>query len=264
MTMDVKDIGRRVLKDALSPIKLGTASRSKSTSAPSSTKPVEVSGQPAAIVPPMPSPVAAEVRKGLNEAISSLNVASEATAEISKYLTSIDGFIEQADTADSSQRKEALEAEANQLIEEIKKTAQTVARASASPSDEVRGEIERKLGRTLDALFPEEEASNAFGIGPISLSRKDSILETMTSIAEAKQRIEELRRSMKESGESLKGAMLSFEVAEANSESAKSSVRDVDAAAALASETQVNISQNPEAALNASKLGSSSLALLKG
>lgn len=263
--MDVKDVGRRVVKDALSPITLQQALRrpKDSPDKPSATTTSDVVVNAESI----PSSVVSDLRKGLNEAISSINIAADATDSIGKYLESIHGVIEQAQTPKelSPQRQQALEKEANQLVDEIKRTAKAVADvpSGVGPNDDVRKEIEEKLGKTLDALLP-EDASRAFGIGPISFSRRDSIIQTITNVTAARQRIDEVRKAVQDSSSSLKNAVLSFEVAEQNGEASRVSVRDLDKAAELASTTESKIFQNPDTALNSvGNLVVRSLELLK-
>jgi hypothetical protein len=259
--MDVNDIAKRRLKDALSPIPLAQATKTKGTVPPAASGEASKSAVSASSLKTdvtvrlskVPPPVSADIRKNLNEAIASINVATDATGSIARYLSSIDGFIEQAQSKQTSpERRKALESEANQLVLEIKRTAKEVSSVARAPipDDEVRREIEEKLGKTLDALLPEERGDEG-GLGPVSFSRKESIIETITNVARARERIEEMRRSMRETSETLKSAVLSYEIAQQNGESAQSTVRDVDAAARLASEMQASIFSDPGAALDA-------------
>ncbi len=258
--MDVNDVAKRRIKDALSPIPLSQATKSKTAQdlKSSEARAVAVSSNELKAdvtvrLSNIPPAVAADLRKNLNQAIASINVATDATGSISQYLSSIDGFIEQAQSSDTSpQRREVLESEANQLVDEIKRTAREVSSVAHAqiPNDDVRRDIEEKLGATLDALLPEERG-NVPGLGPVSFSRKESIIETVTNVARARERIEDMRRSMRESSETLKNAVLSYEIAQQNSEAALASVRDVDAAAKLASKMQASIFSDPNVALDA-------------
>lgn len=258
--MDVNDVAKRRVKDALSPISLSQATKAKVAESPKSAQGSavavssnELKADVTVRISNIPPAVAADVRKNLNEAIASINVASDATGSIAKYLTSIDGFIEQAQSSDASpQRKQALESEANQLVDEIKRTAREVSTVANAPipDDQVRKDIEEKLGRTLDVLLPEDRGSDS-GLGPVSFSRKDSIIQTITNVARARERIEDMRQSIRETSETLKSAVLNYEIAQQNGESALASVRDVDFAVKLASQARSSIFNDPGAALDA-------------
>jgi hypothetical protein len=247
--MDVKDVGKRVVIGALSPIPLQQATRAKGTAATNSVPKPEVQLKGANNIP---ASVSADLRKNLNEAISSLNVASDATTSIANYLSSIDGFIEQAQGEVSPQRKQALESEANQMVDEIKRTAREVSSAASAPipDDQVRKQVEETIGKTLDVLIPEERGKKD-GLQPISFSRKETIIQTITNVAKARARIDDMRKAMQQSNETLKGAVLSYEIAQQNTEASKASVRDVDAAAKLAGAAETKIFSNPATALDA-------------
>jgi len=248
--MDVKDVGKRVLIGALSPTPLKQATRAKAAVDQGSVPKTDVQVRASAAIP---SNVSAEMRKNLNEAISSLNVASEATSSIADYLSSIDGFIEQAQSNEASpQRRQALESEANQMVDEIKRTAREVSATASAPipDDQVRKQVEDTIGKTLDILLPEERGKSD-GLQSITFSRKETIIQTITNVARARARIDDMRKAMQESSETLKGAVLSYEIAQQNTEASKASVRDVDAAAKLAGDAKTGIFNNPIAALDA-------------
>ena len=65
-------------------------------------------------------------RTQTNEVIAITNLAAEAVGEIDKLVKSIGGIAEQAaDESTSGKQRNILEREANELLGEIKRTAQT-------------------------------------------------------------------------------------------------------------------------------------------
>jgi chromosome segregation ATPase len=191
-----------------------------------------------------------DMRTRINSIISTINVASEATSEINTLVKSIEGIVQQADDAHiSDERRGKLEVEANELVKEIQRKAKVPASiGSAGPDSEVRLEIEQKLGRALEALFP-DGARDAFGIGSVSFSPKDMIIDVRTSVEVAQRRIDDLSKAIENAKREVKETMSSIEVAAQNSEAADSSIRDVDAALKLASETRTGIGEHPDFAL---------------
>lgn len=207
------------------------------------------------------------MRKDANDVIIQVNSASDAVQELEKLVKSIDGIVKQVDRGNLSEgRVAALEKEANELVERIKEVAQTTPPPTPRSPDEVdkkKEEIERNLRRALDTIMP-EEAKSGFGLGTITFSRKDSIVATVAAVAAARERIEGARDSVQKTREAVSQVVATYEVAIQNVESSEATVRDVDMAVKLASETRSSIFRNPEGALeSAGTLTPRALELLK-
>jgi flagellin-like hook-associated protein FlgL len=209
---------------------------------------------------------AAETRKKANRAITALNIAATATDEIQKLVESIGGIIDQAKTSDlAASRRDVLQKEANQLVDEIKTRALKTESDGVRPllGDTVRFEVEERYGDALEIILP-DTAKNAFGIGQVSLSMKDSIIDTITRVEQAKKQFEELRTAVDKASSSLKQSVDTFEVAIQNGEASQTSIRSLDQALALATSTHNGIGKSPKEAFGSiSKLDLSAAALLR-
>lgn len=208
-----------------------------------------------------------ELRTKANSVINAVNVAEEATAEIEKLVKSVGGIVDQAEKDETNtNRLSILESEAQQLVAEIKKQSQVDFKAKvstpAAPIADDRFRIEENLERTLQALF-QEGATSAFGISDIALNRKENIINVRTSIQLARDRVSELRSKLSEAKEQVETSVVAFEVALENSQSATTSLRDVDEALRLATDTKSVIGKQPETAVNVSKITLNSLDLLQ-
>lgn len=201
-----------------------------------------------------------------NEAISTTNIATDATKDIEQLVKSIGGIVKlAADEATAPQRKTALEKEANTLVDEIKKRAAVEGPNGTKPlaGDPIRLEIEESLGKRLEVLLP-DDAKEAFGIGKVSFSTKEVILNTVVAVKSAEERILKLREALNKTAEALKGTVDEVDIANQNAEAAKSSVRDVDQALRLAFNTRDVISGNPSSAMSSlGKLTADSLRVLE-
>lgn len=207
-----------------------------------------------------------ELRGKVNEIINVTNVATEATSQISDLVKSIDGIVEQAKAENTTdQRKAILEEEANQLVNEIKKAALQSADNGVKPlaGGTIRLEVEERIGKTLEVILP-DEASAAFGLGKISFSTKDSIISTIASVEAALNSITRLREAVSETAKNIEETVKAVDVAIQNAEASETSVRDLDMALRLASETSVVISKDPDKALSSvGKLNQGALGLLE-
>lgn len=208
----------------------------------------------------------AEIRQKLNEVINTVNFAVDTTNELKSIVNSIAGIASQASNDDlTQQRKTALEREANSLISEIKKKAETSTPEGIKPllGDKIALDIEKKLGKTLEFVLP-DSAKDSFGLNPVSFSRKDSIIATITNIKKAQEQIERLKNSVAEVKEQVKSKADEIDVMVQNTEASFASVRDLDQAIQLAGNTKVGIKTDPERALSSlGKLDSSALRLLE-
>ncbi len=204
------------------------------------------------------------LRSRANDLINVVNTADEATAEIDKLVKSIDGIVQQASKEDLPEpRRAVLEKEANGLADEIRRKSNVdVSKVAGNADEEIRFEIEQSLGKSLESLF-KEGAENAFGISQITFSPKESIINVRTSVAVAKERVEQLRSKVSDAKDQVGTSVAELDVALQNTASAESSLRDIDAALQVATQTKAGISKNPENAVSASRLSQNSLDLLK-
>lgn len=199
-------------------------------------------------------------RDRVNEVIGRVQEAADAVQDIAGLAESIDGIVARAETGDLSEdQTEILASEANQLVDEIRRRSQRGAEAlPGSPSDKIRLEVERSLGKALEALFPDGE--DGFGIGTVKLHPPDVIISVRTNVQVARQRIEEIGQTLSGVREEVQEALVAFE----NSVASLSSVRDLDKAAALAKDAGSQISDAPDKALGSiGRLTAETVELLK-
>lgn len=204
-------------------------------------------------------------RSKANQAISVVNLAEEATAEIEKLVASIDGIVEQASTpAVPTQRRQVLEREANQLVDEIRKKARVATSDGTKPLAGDKLNIPATGGGDQTEIVLPDTAQNAFGIGKISLDQQSTIGQTRAAISRARDQLEKLKGAVKDSKVDLKESVDAIEVALQNTEAAGASIRDVDQALKVAGDTRLGIARNPQGALNSvGQLRSDALELLK-
>ena len=207
------------------------------------------------------------LRSKINQVISAVNLASEATSEIARLVKSIGGIVEQVEDGKLSEpRAKILEKEANELVKEIRKQASSKTSEGLKPlaGDPIRLEVEEKLGKSLDLILP-DSAKDAFGLSNITLSKKEAIIQTRVKVEEAEAGVEKLKKAVDETKSRVTKSVTEFDVAIQNKEASQVSVRDLDQALTLASRTSISISVNPEGALSSvGKLDESVLGLLKG
>lgn len=265
--MDVKDLS--IKPETKRPLERGskaTNPRATLTSLVASTVGVNPTDKISVPEKSSSNPQNVELRKRLNEVISHVNVAEESTAKITEFVQSIGGLAEQVSTQEvTPERKAKLEKEGNELLDAIKRTAQTESSNGIKPlaGDEIRVEIEQKLGKALDAILP-DDAKRAFGLKSIDFSTKDSIISTVTKIKEAEVQLQKLRDAVSTVSKNVKNYADEIDVALQNQEASQVSVRDVDEALKLAHSTGKNISDAPQVALNSfSTPDENALGLLK-
>ncbi len=249
--MDVKDISRVAASDGKA--KEAKASRQRSMRSLSKSlndvapgAAVRVEGQN--VAPKDKS----ELRGRLNAAISFQNVTSEATGKIAELVKSIEGIVEQASADPSAKEKLAkLETEGNGLLDEIKRIAKDTKVEGLRPlaGDEIRIEVEAKIGKILRTILP-DDAKEAFGVSGLNFSTVDSIIGTRAAVAKAQQRFEELQKAVEKTSGTIQELTQTLEVAFQNSESADTSIRDLDEALKIAGQTRTVIAQEPTQALN--------------
>lgn len=207
-----------------------------------------------------------QVRVKLNDVINASNVAKEATTQITKIVQSISGIIKQASQEDlPEKRKATLEAEANELVDEIRRTADTQASNGVKPlaGDKIRLEVEEKIGRTLDVILP-DDAKNAFGLTEIDFSTRESIISTIANVKQAEASILRLRNAVDEASKNIESTAGTLDVALQNSEAADNTIRDLDEALKVAGKARGIITENPDKALKSfGGLGTKALGLLE-
>lgn len=207
---------------------------------------------------------ATALRSHANSVINAVNVAERATSEIDKLVKSVDGIVSQVGKQELPEsRVSILAGEAKDLVAEIKKQAKVEVKPqlAGNPSDE-RFKIKKELEESLQTLFT-EGAENAFGIEGASFDQKENIINVRASVVVARERVEELRSKLSEAKEQIQSSVVELEVALENSESSSSSLRNVDQALQLATETKSVISQQPDQAVAVSTLSPSALELLR-
>ncbi|MBX7138195.1 MAG: hypothetical protein K1X83_09440 [Oligoflexia bacterium] len=191
-------------------------------------------------------------REKTNNLISKVNLLSETTSNIDRLVRSIDGIVKQADSGALPERRvTALEREANDLVGKIKEIAtdSSTHHTSSPREDEIRQEVERQLGKSLDAILP-DDARQAFGLDKIHLSTKEQIISTVASVRAARERVEQLRADVTETRKTVESIVSTYEVAQENSAASLATIRDVDEAVRLASETHGEIAENPTDAMD--------------
>lgn len=262
--MDIKDVGSKG-NETVSRSKTGSKSKLSSLTA-GSVPTGQLDAADLNIVNNPNSVRTNELRQKVNQALNSANIAVQVSSEVDQLFTSISGVIEQAnDPTTPSDRIGYLEKEGNDLLNEVKRVFSSRPKETvvADNSDEVRSEVEQKLSRALDALFP-SDTNQPFGISKIDLSTKDTIIDTITQVQKAKKQIEELSKSVDQAAKDITLSANFTEVALQNSEAAQSSVRDLDSALQLAHSTKLAIDANPEGALaSVGELGERAVNLLR-
>ncbi|MCB0311181.1 MAG: hypothetical protein KDD42_08095 [Bdellovibrionales bacterium] len=207
-----------------------------------------------------------KVRSGANQLISQMNLSSQAAGEIEDLVKSLDGIVQQATQSELPERRlAALEKEAKELVGKINEVAQTTSASTSTikVDDDVRAEIEQRIGKTLDAILP-DNPDELIGISEISLSPKDSIINTIANVTAARERIEGVRRTIDQTRGAVGAIVAALDVAAQNSAASEASIRDVDQAVELASQARIGIFEDPGAALESvGDLDSRSLGLLK-
>lgn len=215
---------------------------------------------------PAPRNNSSDFRQQANQVINGLNMVADATSEISKLVRSIEGIVDLVGKGDLPERRvQALEREANDLSSKIQEltSSSNFNTPKAGQDQEIRRKVEEQLGRALDSIFPEDPAKE-FGVGKISFSKKEIIISTATRVAEVRERIENLSSDVSKTQTVVESVVNSLDVALQNSASAETSIRDVDQAVKLASETRLTIFGNPEDALRSvGNLNKSALGLLE-
>lgn len=204
-------------------------------------------------------------RSKANDVISAINVADEAAKEIDSLVKSISGIAQQASEDIPEPRREILESEARELVSEIRKASErTSGGLRPLAGDEIILEVEQELGRTLEVILP-DTASEGLGLGEISFTPKDGIINVVKSVAVARERLDELKEAISSAKSNIQSTIDELDVATQNVEASTASVRDVDQALTLASSTRLGISLNPTDALDSfGNLTQSALNLLEG
>jgi len=207
-----------------------------------------------------------DLRGRANTVITVINLADEATGEIERLVRSIDGIVEQASQPEiSTSRRDLLETEANTLVDEIRRRAVMASADGVRPlaGDPIRLEIEQKIGKALDLILP-KHAEDGLGLEQMNFSQKEAIIQTRAAVAEAQARLQEIKEAVDQARSAVHSTVDSVEVALQNSEAARVSIRDVDAAVHLAAAMTSGIRREPRSALDSIEgLSGKSLGLLE-
>ena len=190
-------------------------------------------------------------RAKINSVISVVNVAAEATAEITKLVESIGGIVEQvSDESVPDNRRSALEQEANQLVEEIKKTVRAESSNGVRPlaGDKVRVEVEQKVRKSIEIVLPDLTKDN-LGLSAVHFSPREAIIQTKVSIETARQRLNELQKNLDATRTKVVTTADELDVALQNKASSETSIRDIDEAFTAADSAHKSIAKEPGTAL---------------
>lgn len=176
------------------------------------------------------------------------NITNQADS-LKSYVKSLGGIINQGLKEASPVRQFALQKEANQVFTAIQEKLTVVKKPQPVSSDPVRSEVEAKIGRALDILFPDSDKDQA--ATEISFSNKDLIISVQTRILKASQYLDSLESESSPLPEEISDVKDRAETAQVNAESAQSSVRDVESAFDLVKNTGNLIGTEPQKALSA-------------
>jgi len=199
-------------------------------------------------------------RQELNSVVSTLNQIEEKTGSIEKLTESLYGVLEQASGEIPENRRAALTDEARELTEQLRVERDTAPRVKADPpvKDETLAGIEARVGRALDAIFANTEEPK-----PPAKSPKDAIIQTLTKVETFRSQLKQVESTLAASKQEISELVSSREdVARANTEAARSSVRDVAQAAEMMERVSQEIGSSSPSAAIVNKLDSSSLRLL--
>lgn len=260
--MEVKDVAKKTVSSQVASTQKQVSGRTLATPG------VSVPQQDAVAMETQPrNSGKIDVRARFNDLVNVVNIASDTTTDLEKIVKSLGGIVEQVQGGNLSQgRTSTLEAEANGLVDEIRKKADSASYNGTKPlaGDKFGLEAEEKLGTNFEFALP-ADAQAGLGIGKIAFSDPDSINSSVASVEAAQAKLKEIRTAVESTLSTIKSSASLIEVASQNSEAAQVSLRDVDDALSLAGRTSSGITANRDAALGSfSGLSSKSLALLQG
>ena len=258
--MEVKDLGSK--KD-LKEIKAADRQRPAKNLAVPKPASDAIESVKIQIAKPFTSDSADTVREA-NDLIGMVNLVSEAASEIGKFVESLDGIAEQAENnANNPTRVAALEKEANELLDEIKKKVTTKSDDGAKlfSGDKIRLDLEKKLGKTLEVILPDAEVG--LDISEFRFTPKEIILNVRENIERARARVKNISDSLSSVKSEVEATLKSLDIASENSEASESSVRDVDQAFSLVERLSQSIPADTKEAYAANRLTASSLKLLE-
>lgn len=190
-----------------------------------------------------------EYRLETNKAINSANVTVDAADRMGKIVKTLDGLVQQAEALPPEARAK-LEEEGKTLIAEMKRLAKQVAESNPPPvsNEDIRGQVERSLGRALEAIFPNEGRS-PLGVEDLTLSTKEAIIKTRSSVELVKAQFESLRSSVSHVASTAMALSQQAETISAVKQHVPDRVRSVDDATKLTNEAQGSIKIDPSHAI---------------
>lgn len=213
-----------------------------------------------------PHPVS-DVVSGLNQVISTTNVAAKATEDIERYMRGISGIVEQVAQGDLPQNHvNILEKEANELVQAVQGATLSEAPGGIKPlaGDSYGSAWEETFGKTLDIMLPDISRDN-LGLGDVRLSTSEFIVATRAAVARSQERLQDLKAMIEQASTRVQKAAAEMDVAMQNAEASGVSLREVEHALSFASTTGRSINENPtEALASLGELNSDSVGLLKG
>ncbi len=186
-----------------------------------------------------------------NSAISATNLALAATEEISSLAKSIEGIALQASDPELSDvRRSVLEKEANELVQAIKERTLIETADGAKPltGDKISVEVLEKIGKALELILPDDGKEN-FGLGRISFSPKEAIIDAITNVRRAQARIEQLQEAVKQTAAKIQNVVAGLDQTIGNNAAGSESIKEVDSAVRLSSKTREDILQDPKTAV---------------
>ena len=205
--------------------------------------------------------------KKANDLISIINLASDATEDIENLVKSLDGIIQQAQKENIPQvRKAKLEQEYNSLVGEIKNKAQTSSYNGVKPlaGDEYKLKLNENDDSESVTIKLPNDANQSFGLTEINFSKPNALKQSGDKINSVKSQIKGLKDEIDNTVTLIKSKLTNIEIADENSESSKSTVRDLDQALEIAGSTNVFIRLDPSKALQSvGKIGEVAKELLK-
>jgi phosphotransferase system HPr-like phosphotransfer protein len=194
-----------------------------------------------------PSGVVAKAAAALANTDALVSEIGSEAESLSGYVKSLGGILEQGLREASTVRITALQREANQVFTAIRERLGAATKSDPVSSDPLRSEVEAKLGRALEILFPDKPEKSPL---EIEFSNKDLIISVQTRILKAAQYLDSLSEEEVVDTEFEKDLLMA-ETAQLNAESAQASLEDVNSAFELAKVVGSSIGKEPSLALSA-------------
>jgi hypothetical protein len=228
------------------------ASKQRSLKALPRVVPASVQNGEVAVTTELETPNISKSEAALKQTDALVADISDQAKSIGSYVKSLNGILDQGVKESSEVRRAALSKEANQVLQAIKEKVVSlkVGKPTNITGDPIRSEVEAKIGKTLELLFPDHDDGGG-SFPEISFSNKDLIISVQTKILKASNYLDSLREADLKKNVEVKAILDKAETAQINAESAQTSIRDVDSAFKLADEASSLISVDSKTALYA-------------